>query len=128
MKRRGNWWWGAMGMALFVAPLGTFVSASAGAARLSRFPVPVAGVDAFGLGFGQLGLPGAVAVDSQGDVFVGDQAKSRVVEFAWDPVSSSYRKAGAVVAGIGGPGKGSTQLSLPDDSEITGRRGAGRPR
>ena len=40
-------------------------------------PVPVAGVNAFGIGAGQLDLPQGLAFDNKGDLFVADAGPSR---------------------------------------------------
>ena len=100
---------------LVVLAAGTLmtISSSARAATLSGTPVPVAGVNAFGIGFGQLGSPGSLVVDSTGDVFVVDQANNRVQEYAVNASTSSYAKVGTTVAGVGGTGSGPTQLSFP---------------
>jgi sugar lactone lactonase YvrE len=75
-------------------------------------PVPVVGVDAFGIGYGQLGSPDGIAVDSKGDLFVADAPNYRVLEYA-PRSSTSYAKVGTVVAGEGGKGSGLNQLDLP---------------
>ncbi|MGA3220241.1 MAG: NHL repeat-containing protein [Acidimicrobiales bacterium] len=88
-------------------------------------PVPVAGVDAFGIGYGQLGAtdsaddtanfastPDGIAVDAKGDLFAVDQADNRVIEYV--PSSpTSYPRVGTVVAGAGGQGSGLNQLYNP---------------
>jgi sugar lactone lactonase YvrE len=82
--------------------------ASAGVAA----PAPVVGVDAFGIGFGQLGGAYGIAVDSKGDLFVADETSSRVIEYT--PGSgTSYSKVGTIVAGAGGQGSGLSQLNFP---------------
>ena len=108
----------ATGVALVVATVGALVTQSppARAAVLSGTPVPVAGVDAFGIGAGQLGNPGGLVLDSKNDVFVADQTNNRVLEYAFVPfvpATAAYVKVGAIVAGAGGLGSGSTQLNSP---------------
>src|SRR5664280_444218 len=106
-------WLTALVAALLVAPLATLVAfPSANASVLSGSPVAVAGVDAFGIGAGQLASPGGLSADSKGDVFVVDQSNSRVQEYVVNAGATAYAKAGVTVAGTGGHGAGATQLAL----------------
>ena len=90
------------------------VAASPGVAGvLGGTPLPVAGVASFGIGSGQLGSPGSVALDGTGDLFVVDGPADRVVEYGFDPPSATYTRAGITVAGGGGAGSASSQLSNP---------------
>ncbi|MGP0108407.1 MAG: IPT/TIG domain-containing protein [Acidimicrobiales bacterium] len=89
------------------------LSPPARAAVLGGTPVPVAGVDAFGIGSGQLGSPGGLVVDSKGDVFVADQSNNRVLEYSFNSSTAAYAKVGTTVAGVGGLGSGSNQLNSP---------------
>ncbi len=107
-------------LAAMVAAMLSMSSSGAAAAGIGA-PVPVAGVDAFGVGAGQIGnldsvnfanTPDGVAVDSKGDLFAVDQANNRVIEYV--PSSpTSYPKVGTVVAGVGGEGSGLNQLNDP---------------
>ena len=88
-----------------------------GAARAATAsPVPVAGVDAFGIGAGQLGVQALpdedVAFDAKGDLFVADTANNRVIEYK-PSSATSYPQVGTVVAGTGGQGSGLNQLNNP---------------
>ena len=65
---------------------------------LSATPSPVAGVDAFGIGSGQLGTPGGLALDGKGDLFAADESNNRVLEYAFNSSSSEYAKVGKTVA------------------------------
>jgi sugar lactone lactonase YvrE len=76
-------------------------------------PVPVAGVDAFGIGSGQLQSPAGVAFDGKGDLFVADSGNNRVLEYTPNS-STSYSKAAAVVVGA-------NQLSGPIGIALDGR-------
>ena len=80
------------------------------------------GVDAFGIGAGQLGninaldgsnTPDGVAVDSKGDLFVADTANNRVEEFAYNSATATYAATATEVAGTGGSGTKSNQLEDP---------------
>ncbi len=113
--RAPTWLRGAVSVALLVAAVAMLLAASppARGAVAGGTPVPVAGVDAFGIGSGQLGSPGGLVVDSQGDVFVADQSNNRVLEYTFNSSTSAYAKVGATVAGAGGTGSGSNQLNGP---------------
>jgi sugar lactone lactonase YvrE len=79
-------------------------------------PVPVAGVDAFGIGVGQLDDPGGLALDGRGDLFVADPNRG-VVEFA-HPTTRTRSATGRTVAGVGGVGPGPTQLALGSATQV----------
>ena len=68
-----------------------------------RWPVPVAGVNAFGYGSGQLVAPQDVAISPQGDLFV-SSLNDEILEFSPNPGSTGYAQTGTVVAGTGGYG------------------------
>ena len=108
-------WRMAASVALVVTTVGALMTLSpaARAAVLSGTPVPVAGVDAFGIGSGQLGTPGGLVLDGKNDIFVADQSNSRVLEYAFNSTTGAYAKVGTTVAGAGGLGSGSSQLSSP---------------
>ena len=65
----------------------------------------MAGVDAFGIGAGQLDFPGGLAFDNKGDLFVADSGNNRVLEYGPNS-STSY----SVIAAIG---TATSQLSSP---------------
>jgi hypothetical protein len=73
----------------------------------------VAGAGGEGSGPDQLDVPSGVAVDSSGDIFIGDSLNNRVVEYAYNSSTATYASAGKVVAGTGTAGAGLTQLSDP---------------
>jgi len=109
-----SWWRRLLPAALGTAALAIVIAAvvPASAAVLSGSPVPVAGVNAFGIGVGQFGSPGGLVLDGNGDLFAVDQSKNRVQEYLFNTITSSYAKAGTTVAGGGGTGSGATQLNL----------------
>ena len=79
----------------------------------------MAGVLAFGIGAGQLGIQNiqndggeGIAFDAKGDLFVADTGDNRVIEYT-PSSATSYPKVGKVVAGAGGQGSGLGQLSRP---------------
>lgn len=77
---------------------------------VTNTPVPVAGVDAFGIGVGQLDFPQGLAFDNKGDLFVASPGNSQVLESTsssggWDlddnsnwyaPISSAYTYSAAI--------------------------------
>jgi len=75
--------------------------------------VTVAGTGGQGSGATQLNGPTYLAVDSKGDLFVADTGNNRVQEFAWNASTASFAVSGTTVAGTGGAGSGSSQLSAP---------------
>jgi hypothetical protein len=113
-RRARVWWRRIVPIGWFVAPFAIVIMAvsSASAATLSGTPVPVAGVDAFGIGVGQLGSPGSLVTDSKGDLFAVDASNNRVLEYAYNAGTGTYAAAGTIIAGGGGAGAGSTQLEL----------------
>ena len=63
-------------------------------------PVPVAGVDAFGIGAGQLDGPQGLVFNNAGDLLVADSEDNRVVEYTARS-STSYSATGTVVTASG---------------------------
>jgi hypothetical protein len=73
----------------------------------------VAGAGGGGSGLNQLNDPSGVALDAHGDLFVGDSANNRVVEYAYNASTGTYASSGTVVAGTGVAGSGLNQLDGP---------------
>jgi hypothetical protein len=73
----------------------------------------VAGAGGEGSGLNQLNDPSGVAIDAHGDLFVGDSANNRVVEYAYNASAGTYASSGTVVAGTGVAGSGLNQLGDP---------------
>ncbi len=73
----------------------------------------VAGAGGEGSGLNQLNGPSGVALDAQGDLFVGDTANNRVMKYAYNASTGTYASSGTVVAGTGTAGSGHNQLNDP---------------
>jgi tripartite motif-containing protein 71 len=75
--------------------------------------ITVAGTGGQGSGASALNGPTYLALDGKGDLFVADSGNNRVQEFVWNSTTSNYSATGITVAGTGGSGSGSSQLSDP---------------
>jgi sugar lactone lactonase YvrE len=75
--------------------------------------ITVAGTGGQGSGATELNGPTYLAVDGKGDLFVADTGNNRVQEFTWNSTAGNYSGTGITVAGTGGPGSGTSQLSAP---------------
>jgi sugar lactone lactonase YvrE len=85
-----------------VAPNGTYPTRG----------ITLGGTGGEGTGATQLNAPTYLATDASGDLFVADTGNNRVQEYTRSS-SGSYSPSGITVAGVGGPGSGTGQLSAP---------------
>lgn len=73
----------------------------------------VAGTGTAGSGLRELNMPGGLAVDAAGNLFVADSNNSRVERFAYHRATGRYGAVATTVAGRGGEGSGLSQLEFP---------------
>ncbi len=63
---------------------------------------------------------GGLALDANGDLFVSDAGNSRVLEYLLNGSTDTYSTSGIVVAGTGGAGPSTSQLSQPTALAVDG--------